>query len=71
VYLFEFDGKKSQINLEKLGIDFVDAQQLWADPDLVEVQARATDAPRSLVIGSIEGNVCTGLWSGMSIDLHL
>jgi uncharacterized protein len=61
VYSFEFDGKKSQINLEKHGIDFIDAQQLWADPDLVEVQARSTDEPRSLVIGSIEGMV----WSAI------
>lgn len=61
MYSFEFDGKKSRINLEKHGIDFVDAQQLWADPDLVEVQARSTDEPRSLVIDSIEGKV----WSAV------
>ena len=61
MHSFEFDGKKSEINLEKHGIDFVDAQQLWADPDLVEVQARSTDEPRTLVIGSIDGKV----WSAV------
>lgn len=35
---FEFDESKSQANLQKHGIDFVDAQELWADPDLIEVQ---------------------------------
>lgn len=61
MFPFESDGKKSQINLEKHGIDSVDAQWLWGDPDLVEIQARSTDEPRSLVIGSIEGKV----WSAV------
>ena len=61
MFPFESDDKKSQINLEKHRIDIVDAQQFWADPDLVEVQARSTDEPRSLVIGSIEGKV----WSAV------
>ena len=39
MFAFEFDERKSQINLEKHGIDFVDAQALWADPDLIEIPA--------------------------------
>ena len=35
---FDFDDKKSVANLSKHGIDFVSAQALWNDPDLVEVQ---------------------------------
>ncbi|HEY9040643.1 MAG TPA: BrnT family toxin [Rheinheimera sp.] len=61
MYRFEFDDKKSLANLEKHGIDFVDAQQLWADPDLIEIDARSTDEPRSLVIGVIEGKI----WSAV------
>ena len=30
---FEFDSVKSASNLRKHGIDFVDAQALWQDPD--------------------------------------
>jgi uncharacterized DUF497 family protein len=37
---FEFDENKGQSNLEKHGIDFVGAQQLWDDPDLVEIPAK-------------------------------
>ena len=51
---FEFDPKKSASNRRKHGIDFIEAQVLWADPDLVEIPARTTDEPRSLVIGMIE-----------------
>lgn len=61
MYRFEFDDKKSLANLEKHGIDFVDAQQLWADPDLIEIDARSTDEPCSLVIGVIEGKI----WSAV------
>jgi hypothetical protein len=58
---FEFDEKKSQANLEKHGIDFVDAQRLWDDTDLLEIPAKTVDEPRSLVIGIISGVH----WSGV------
>ena len=61
MYKFEFDDGKSLLNLEKRGIDFVDAQQLWNDPYLLEIEARSTDESRSLVIGAIDGKV----WSAV------
>jgi hypothetical protein len=53
---FEYDDDKSQANLEKHGINFLDAQVLWKDPDLLEIQARSDDEPRFLVIGLIGSN---------------
>lgn len=50
---FEFDETKNKSNLKKHGIDFVDAQRLWEDPDLLEIPAKMIDEPRSLVIGRI------------------
>ena len=32
---FEFDPAKSEINLQKHGIGFVEAQQLWQDQDAI------------------------------------
>ena len=58
---FEFDEKKSQINQEKHGIDFVSVQKLWDDPDLLEVPAKTIDEPRAIVIGVIAGKH----WSGV------
>ena len=52
---FEFDKNKSQSNLEKHGIDFVDAQQLWNNSDLLEIPAKTVDEPRFLVVGVIAG----------------
>jgi uncharacterized protein len=48
---FEFDPEKSDTNKNKHGIDFVEAQKLWNDIGLLEIQAKTTDEPRFLVIG--------------------
>ncbi len=50
---FEFDDNKSTSNLKKHGIDFVVAQELWVDPELIELQVKSEDEPRFLVIGLI------------------
>jgi len=52
--IFEFDDNKSQTNLAKHGIDFISAQRLWNDPDVLEIPARIMDEIRHLVIGKIE-----------------
>ena len=52
---FEFDVDKSAANKTKHGIDFIEAQALWDDPDLIEIPARTLDEPRVLVIGRIGG----------------
>ena len=52
---FEFDAQKSRANQEKHGIDFIQAQELWRDPDLLEIPARTEDEPRFLVIGRLQG----------------
>lgn len=52
---FEFDPEKSQTNLKKHGINFVDAQLLWEDPDLLEIPARTTGENRFFVIGILAG----------------
>ena len=50
---FEFDPEKSETNKNKHVIDFIDAQALWNDPDLLEIPAKTTDEPRFLVVGKI------------------
>jgi uncharacterized protein len=50
---FEYDDDKSTANQEKHGIDFLVAQTLWNDPDLLEIRAKSDDEPRFLVIGLI------------------
>jgi len=50
---FEFDDDKSKANLAKHGIDFEAGQELWQDPDLLEIQAKTEGEPRFLIIGRI------------------
>lgn len=50
---FEFDPTKSNSNKNKHGIDFLEAQTLWDDPDLIEIPVKTSDEPRFLVIGKI------------------
>ncbi len=51
---FEYDPAKSSENKRKHGIDFEEAQRLWADSGLVEIPARTTDELRWLLIGKID-----------------
>ncbi len=51
---FEFDKNKSASNLNKHGIDFVTAQELWNDPDLIEIQATSDSEARVLLVGRIK-----------------
>ena len=58
---FEYDENKSQSNLKKHGIDFLEAQELWNDPNLLEIPARTQDESRFLVIAKIDEKH----WSGV------
>ena len=58
---FEYDQNKSQSNLKKHGIDFLEAQKLWNDPNLLEIPARTQDESRFLVIAKIDEKH----WSGV------
>lgn len=53
---FEYDQTKSRTNRSKHGIDFVEAQRLWDDPDLLEIPARTIDEPRFVVIARMQGH---------------
>ena len=50
---YEFDKRKSEINLKKHGIDFIGAQELWDDLDRIEIPAKTIDEQRFLMIGKI------------------
>lgn len=59
---FEFDPVKSTTNKNKNGIDFIDAQALWSDPDLLEIPAKTTDEQRFLFV---VGKIGEKHWSGI------
>ena len=59
--VFEYDPNKSAENKRKHGIDFEDAQRLWADPGVMEIPARTSDEPRWLLIGKIDEKHCSAI----------
>jgi uncharacterized DUF497 family protein len=68
---FEFDPEKSDTNSIKHGIDFVEAQGLWGDADLLEIPAKTTDEPRFLVIGKIGEKHWTGIITYRSDNIRI
>lgn len=58
---FEFDPIKSEANKQKHGLDFKQAQEIWADSDFIEIPVKSSDELRFLVIGKISGKH----WSGV------
>ena len=48
---FEFDPQKSAVNKRKHGIDFVEGQALWDDPERLELLAKTVGEQRYMLIG--------------------
>jgi len=64
---FEFNINKSKSNKAKHEIDFVEAQELWEDSNLVEIPAKTIDEFRFIIIGKINGKHWSGIityWEG-------
>jgi uncharacterized DUF497 family protein len=51
---FEYDETKSQTNQQKHCINFIEAQQLWEDDNLLEIKAKSEIESRFLVIGKLK-----------------
>jgi uncharacterized protein len=55
---FEFDSNKSDLNLEKQGIDFEQIQKMW-DGKIVAAPSRNSLEERWLAVGCLESNFWT------------
>lgn len=58
---FEFHLLKSNLNRQKHGIDFVDAQKLWDDEKRLEIPAVTRGEKRWSVIGKIKAKFWTAI----------
>lgn len=68
---FEFDEAKSRSNKSKHGIDYLEAQALWLDGDLLRLTANCEAEPRFLFIGKVDGRHWSAIatYRGESIRL--
>jgi hypothetical protein len=60
---FEFDEQKSKRNKEKHGIDFVEAQRIWEDPEVVMIPAKTISESRYLLIGKSDNRIWSAIFT--------
>jgi uncharacterized DUF497 family protein len=61
--VFEYDPNKSQINKEKHGIDFDEAQLLWLDEDRVVFPAQSDTEDRNALIAMKEEKIWVAFYT--------
>jgi uncharacterized protein len=70
--VFAWDERKRHSNIEKHGIDFQDAIEVFGDPDALSIISRAGhEEDRHLIIGRCKGRVIAVIftWRGDTIRL--
>ncbi len=60
---FEFDPAKSVANQAKHAIDFVEAQRLWDDDDMIAGPARTEEEVRFVAVGMIDGKLWAAVYT--------
>jgi uncharacterized protein len=68
---FEFDLDKSENNQQKHAIDFVEAQALWNDGDLLIVPAKSVDEVRFVAIGRIAEKYWAAIYPMRSAHIRI
>jgi hypothetical protein len=68
---FEFDDAKSGANQKKHGIDFIEAQKLWQDPDALELPARSQKEVRALLISKHDGKIWAAIFTERDDKIRL
>jgi uncharacterized DUF497 family protein len=69
--VFEYDSNKSVVNRQKHGIDFEKAQLLWNDSRRIEIEARTVGEQRILLIGEIEGEIWSAIFTFRKSNIRL
>lgn len=60
---FDYDPSKSRSNLERHGIDFADAQQLWDNPHVIVPARYVTDEDRDAILGKIRNAIYVAIFT--------
>jgi len=68
--IFEFDRNKSDLNLQKHGIDFISAQKLWEN-EIVQLKVTELPEERYFNFGVLDGKHWTAVitYRGMNIRI--
>lgn len=69
--MFEFDPDKSDANLAKHGIDFLQAQQLWLDEGRLTLDTGSSAEVRLLVVGKIGAKHWTAVVTERGVRIRI
>ncbi len=58
---FEYDEPKNRVNIEKHGIDFMTAQEIWHDEMMLEIVLDFPEEQRIMCIGKITKKYWTAI----------
>jgi len=68
---FEFDENKSKANKDKHEIDFIEAQELWNDPDRIEIPIKHLDEPRYVLVATINNKHWSAIFTYRNNKIRL
>ena len=68
---FEFDPAKSATNREKHGLNFVQAQEIWADERSIDLVSLSLGEPRRLAVGLIGSRHWTAIWTPRGKNIRI
>ena len=68
---FEYDDRKSQANLQKHGISFEEAKQLWLDPNRLVLYTKFDAEPRWILIGRLHELIWTAVFTIRRVRIRL
>ena len=68
--MFEFDSKKSAINEQKHGINFVDAQQLWSVESVI-LESKFSEESRFILIAEVSSVCWTAIFTKRADKIRL
>lgn len=69
--MFEWDSAKSAANKAKHGIDFEEAQAIWADSGAVILELIRPDEPRWMAVGRAKGKFWAAIYTLRSDSIRL
>ena len=69
--MFEFDISKNFSNQEKHGIDFVDAQLLWEDPNRIVIPTKNVVEDRFMLIGKIGDTIWSAIYTVRNKNIRI
>jgi uncharacterized DUF497 family protein len=68
---FEWDEKKSGINLSKHGIDFNTATELWDDEERIQIQTAFPIENRRILIGKIGEKIWAAIYTRRNNSIRI